>query len=145
VVTAAGLHVGPGVGVRDDFRALRSEVAVAQPAVVLAAGVDDPLHRLVGDLLDRRVDLLRALDAGAAVDQQRAGRRDHQADVGVQAFVFVGAAGLFTDEGIEARGDRLELHFDGVGQRGGTDPERAETEAKGRAGHGWAPGAVKYQ
>ena len=50
VVAAARLHVGPRIRVRDDLGALFLEVAVAEPAMVLPAGVDDPLHRLRRDL-----------------------------------------------------------------------------------------------
>jgi hypothetical protein len=46
VVAAAREHVGSRAGVADHLGALGQKVAIAEPAVVLSAGVDDPLDRL---------------------------------------------------------------------------------------------------
>ena len=117
VVTAVA-HVGHGIGVGNQFCALGLKVAVAEPAVVLAAGVDHPADGLRADLGGGIADLARALRGGAAVDQHRAGRRHHQADVGVQALV-VGAAGAgVAHVDVNALGDTLEIDRERLGQAG---------------------------
>jgi len=93
----------------DEFGALGPEIAVAQPAVVLASGIDHPAHGLPGDLPDRGVDLARALEGRATVDQHRAGRRHDQADVGIEALVVDAARTFVADVGINAVGDRPEV------------------------------------
>jgi len=118
----AGPHVGLCIGVRHDLCALRPEVAVAQPAVVLATGVDDPFDGLRRHLLHRFGDLLRTLKAGTAVDQKSPGGRDHQADVGVDGFVFVGSAFGVTHVGVHVGSDGFEddLHRLGRPSQGGS-------------------------
>ncbi len=114
LVVAAVAHVGLGGGMGDQLGALPLEVAVAQPAVVLTADVDDPAHRLSRDAPDRLADLARPLERGTAVDQQRARRPDHQAQVGIQPLVGGRACARLADEGVDAVGDALEAHLDRV-------------------------------
>ena len=81
VVTAAvGIAIaGLALGVRNQLRSLGFEVAVAEPAVVLPAGVDDPAHRQRADAAGRVVELARALVGGTAVDEHRTAGCEHQA------------------------------------------------------------------
>jgi len=53
---------------RDHRRALRLPVAIAEPAVILPAGVDDMGHGLVGDGADDIVQRFRPPPRAARVD-----------------------------------------------------------------------------
>ena len=63
------------------------------------------------------VDLPRALEGGAAVDQHRPGRRDDQSEVGVQALVLRRAWALVADMRIHAFGHALEAQVHGPGRQ----------------------------
>jgi hypothetical protein len=46
--------------VSNDFRAMRLEISVAKPAMLLSTGIDDMRQRFVGHASDQRIDALRA-------------------------------------------------------------------------------------
>ena len=52
LLAGAGLHVGLRIGMGQGLDTLPGKVAVAEPAVVLVAGVDHQLERLCCDFLD---------------------------------------------------------------------------------------------
>ena len=59
------LLVIDGIQAGDDLRSLGLEIAVAEPAVVLAAGIDDVGDEFIGDLVDGSFDDRRTPDASA--------------------------------------------------------------------------------
>jgi hypothetical protein len=134
----AFLLVGDGVGGGDDGRALVGPVAIAEPAVILAAGVDDDFHRLVGDLADRRVDFLCAPAAAAGIDQHDAFVRDDDAEGGVVGEVFRRALLLAADQRVDAVGDRLGFEIAGHGGGGAGQNGRGGDSASKYA-HGAPP------
>ena len=115
---ATGLHVGLGVGVGQGVCAVGFEVAVAQPAVVLSAGVDHPADGLRGHLSGSGDDVCAGLEGGTGVNQQRPGGRDHQANVGVEGFVLVGTAFGVAHMGVHAGSHGLEGDFHRLGGPG---------------------------
>jgi hypothetical protein len=92
----------------DDARPALLEVAVAQPTVVLTAGVDDDLDRLIGHLLDERSDRRRTSFAAAGVDQHDARVGDDEAEGRVVAKVLGGTVAERTDDGVNALADLLQ-------------------------------------
>ena len=112
VLSTARLHVRPGLCMGDQLGSLRGKVAIAQPAVVLPAGVDDPTHRLRRDLFNRSMNLLCRLKRGTAVNQHRACGRDDQSDVGVERLVVIAARAGFANEGIHPFSHLAEADLD---------------------------------
>ncbi|QIM51758.1 hypothetical protein [Hydrogenophaga crocea] len=110
-------HVGHRAAVGDQFRTLLPEVAVAQPSMVLATGVDDPTDRLVRHTSGRLVYVASAEVGGPTVDQDGAGWRYHQSDVGIQGFVLFGASAQITDMDIHPFGDFFEPDLRGRTKR----------------------------
>ena len=119
--------------------------------MVLAARVDDPLHRLVGHASDRCVYLLRRTIGCTAVDQHRANGRYDQSEVGVQALVVVGGADLLADMRVDARCDRSEVDLDRRRCRGDAqqhDESRRAGNGESRLkaaqeeSHPWGPGSA---
>ena len=113
--TGAGFHVGLAVGVGQGLDAKPGKVAVAQPAVVLVAGVDDQLERLCGHFFDRFMQLGPHLVAGAAVDEHRTSRGHDQADVGIEPFVLVAATFDVAHKGVHTIGHWFEADLDRSG------------------------------
>ncbi len=117
----AVLVVGHGIIRCHDGRALGLPVSVAQPAVVLAAGIDHMGDRLISDGADYLMQLLGGLPACTCVDQDRAVLRHHKAEGRVVAQVFRVALGQRADDGIDVFGhlfDAQNLRKGGMAQKG---------------------------
>jgi hypothetical protein len=110
----AGALVLDGRARRDDGGALRLLIAVAEPAMVLAAGVDDVAHRRVGDLADSIVDRRSALPGPAGIDEQHAINGHDDAEGRIIGKILRAALGLFPDERPDPIGDRLDVEARGA-------------------------------
>ena len=58
------------LGIGNQSSASFFEITVAQPTMILAAGIDYLDHRRVGKRIDQRIDLLRAAVAAAGIDPE---------------------------------------------------------------------------
>ena len=93
----------------NDLRAPVGEVGIAQPAVILAARVDDPTHGVIGDPGDPLFDQPRALGGGAGIDERHPFGSHHETHVGLEGVILRGTAGNGADEGIDVFRDGFEL------------------------------------
>jgi len=96
---------------RSQVRPAAGKIIIAQPAVILAPGVDHPANRFVGDGANGALAFPGAQATRAGVDQDHAGRRDDKTIVGVQAVVLGAALPQRTDDGID-----LIHHLFGLGK-----------------------------
>ena len=104
-------------GERDNPGPLFGEKRIAQPAVILIAGIDDPAHRLVRHLADGGRDLLGAQVAGAGVDQDHALGRDNETEIGIEPVVVGATLTERTDQGVDAVDDMFGLELESLGNR----------------------------
>ena len=89
----------------DDGGAKVFPIAVADPAMVLTAGIDDVCHRRIGHRLDRFMQRSGALVAAAGVDQNGALGCDDKAESCIVSKVFRVALFMRADNGESAGGD----------------------------------------
>jgi hypothetical protein len=102
----------------DDHRALRLPVAVAEPAMILPAGIDHIDHRLIGDAAHRVMQPLGALVGPARIHQHRALGRDDKTEGGVVGQIGRAALRGLADDGPNIVRDRLNLQHLRLRKRG---------------------------
>ena len=83
----------------DDLRSLGGEIAIAEPAVILRACVDDPFHRLARGHAHGQVDDLGAGRRRAGIDENDAILGHDDAEGGVEGEILPGARAGLADEG----------------------------------------------
>lgn len=105
-------------GERDNPGPLFGEKRIAQPAVILIAGIDDPAHRLVRHLADGGRDLLGAQVAGAGVDQDHARGRDNETKIGIEPIVVGAALTQRADQGVDIVDNTFGFELKSLGGRG---------------------------
>ena len=115
---------------RDDFGALALEIGVAQPAVILAAGVDHPAHGLAGQLFDFFVEQSGGLQRGARINEDGAFRRIDHAVVGVEPEVFRQAPANRADQRINTIAQFFRLEDGRIGQGGGSDKQAGKRQPR---------------